>query len=95
MIDKDKFNEIFISAAYKHRSMREKAKTHYQEQADICVEEMLIDSFRATEQHPCAVNVDILVAGLEDNAGVIASANVVKSFKAWLFEEIQRVGDYD
>ena len=95
MIDNDKFLEIFNPVNNARKLQKERALAHYQEQADAAIEEALIESYKATGQHPCAINVDDLVYELEEELGVKASDNAVNHFKMWLSQEILRVRDYD
>lgn len=93
MINK-KRNEIFKTNGHTRRVEKERRIAHYQAEADKVIEEALIESYKATGMHPCAINVDILVSDLEEYLALKVSDNAVANFNTWLEQEVLDVGDY-
>ena len=95
MIDERKLLEIFHTKGHTRKIEKERRVAHYQAEADKAIEEALIESYRATGQHPCEINVDILVSDLEDDLSLKVSDKAAVNFMKWLEQEIQRCGDYN
>ena len=98
MIYSIKFNEIFKPMNIEQKLDRKRALKHYQDQLkalDNHQEELLIESFKATGQHPCVINTEILVSDLEEESGMNISQNAINKFKEYLVAEILNGGDYN
>ena len=98
MINEDKFLEIFKPMNIERRLDRKRALKHYQDQVkelDNMQLDMLIESFKATGQHPCVINTDILVSDLEEESGMNILQNAINKFKEYLVAEILNGGDYN
>lgn len=103
MISEKKFLEIFnrnnVSKLQKGSDLdylrKKRAVKHYQKELEKMQEELLIESYQATGQHPCCINTGILVADLEEESGVKVTQNAINNFQEYLAAEILRAGDYD
>lgn len=95
MINNTKFNEIFQTKGHTRRVEKERRIAHYQGQSDLAIEGALIESYKSTGQHPCAIDVGSLISDMEDDLLLTVSETVANKFSKWLEQEILDKGDFD